>query len=98
MVAYYRQIIPNVAFVFLLQTSGTYVYAKNFDIKGRKATVVVESEVKNEFSEPKTVSLEVEIKDLDGKIVKTFTGNTQTIQPAETKILSANTPLSDLHF
>lgn len=89
------QTLPLYSF---LQTSGTYVYAKNFDIKGKKATVVVESEVKNEFSEPKTVSLEVEIKDLDGKIVKTFTGNLQTLQPTETKTLSANAPLSNLHF
>ncbi|MEI6948375.1 sugar-binding domain-containing protein, partial [Paraflavisolibacter sp. H34] len=46
-----------------LGTTGVYVYADNFNIKGRSATIHTASEVKNESGRPQQVSYEVRILD-----------------------------------
>ena len=81
-----------------LGTTGTYIYARDFDIRGRRATVCAESQVKNETDKPQAVTLEVEVCDADGRVVKQFRGKRQTLQPGETNILSASSRLSGLHF
>ena len=42
-----------------LGTTGVYVYAREFDISGRAATVTVESQVKNEYAKASTVQYRV---------------------------------------
>lgn len=79
-------------------TTGNYIYAKNFNISGKTATIVSQSEIKNEDQDTKTLQYEVEIRDADNKLVKTFTGNTETIKPGETKILTAEATLNNLNF
>jgi hypothetical protein len=59
-----------------LGTTGIYVYATDFDIKNKTAKINIESEVKNETDSIKQVSLEVEIRDLNGKQIAKF-GNSQ---------------------
>ncbi len=82
-----------------LGTTGTYVYATDFDIKGRKATVHVESEVKNEDTRERKFFLTVVVKDADGNKVAGFNGNeTYTLQPGETVIAKAEKALQNLHF
>ncbi len=89
------QTLPLYSF---LKTSGNYIYAKDFDIAGKKATIVAEAEVRNEFPVNKTFRYEVEIKDLDGKLVKLIDGGQSTIKAGETKIISASARLSGLNF
>ncbi|MEJ6980668.1 sugar-binding domain-containing protein [Pedobacter sp. P351] len=89
------QTLPLYSF---LKTTGVYIYPKDFDIPGKTATIVTESEVRNEYSVPKTFQYEVEVKDLDGKSVKVFDGGQTTIQPGETKTVSASASLSNLNF
>ncbi|MFD2162157.1 sugar-binding domain-containing protein [Paradesertivirga mongoliensis] len=89
------QTLPLYAF---LKTTGVYVYAKDFDIPAKTATVVTESQVKNDYNSSKTFQYEVIVKDLGGNTVKTFDGGKTTIKPGETKIVSANAPLSNLNF
>ena len=89
------QTLPLYSF---LKTSGNYIYAKDFDIAGKKATIVAEAEVRNEFPVNKTFRYEVEIKDLDGKLVKVIDGGQSTIKAGETKIISASARLSGLNF
>ena len=60
-----------------LGTTGTYIYASNFDIKGRKATVNVESEVKNESGKAQTVGLQVDVIDMNGKRLARFNGRSK---------------------
>ncbi len=81
-----------------LGTTGTYVYASRMDVKGRKATINVESEVKNETDRAKTVALSVELLDLDGKCVARFSGAKQTIGSGQTAVLKAAKRVGSLHF
>jgi hypothetical protein len=89
------QTLPLHAF---LKTTGVYIYPKDFNIRNKTATIVAESEVRNEYSTAKTFQYEVEIKDLDGKTVKVYNGGQTTIQPGETKMVSASSPVSNLNF
>ncbi len=82
-----------------LGTTGTYVYATDFDIKGRKATIHVESEVKNEDKRERKFFLTVVVKDAEGNKVAGFNGNEMyTLKPGETVIAKAEKALQNLHF
>ena len=81
-----------------LKTTGTYIYAKDVDVQRRSATLTAETEVKNEYSEPKTFAYGVVVRDLNGKVVKTINGKAHTLQPNETRIISASDKISDLNF
>ncbi|MDD4970394.1 MAG: DUF4982 domain-containing protein [Paludibacter sp.] len=82
----------------MLKTTGTYIYATNFDIKGKNAVIHAESEVKNEESAPRTIQYEVSVEDIDGKIIAQFSGDKQTLAPGETTKLTASSLVSGLHF
>lgn len=81
-----------------LGTTGTYIYATDYDIKNRKAVVHVESQVRNESVSPETVTLNVVIRDAAGNDVARFAGEKATLQPGETCTLKANKQLEGLHF
>jgi hypothetical protein len=81
-----------------LGTTGVYVYATAFDIKGRSATVNAESQVRNERPTTQTFRYQVVIEDMGGKAVKTFDGGAQTIAPGETKIVRASARVGGLNF
>lgn len=81
-----------------LKTTGVYVYAKNINIKTASADIHIESEVKNEFETTKTATLDVEVLDLEGRKVATFSSNKSLLQPNETKILTANNHIENLNF
>ena len=81
-----------------LGTTGTYIYASDIDVKGRKATVNVESQVRNESGQPQTVALQVAVTDMDGKRIASFTGGRQTVKAGETAVLNTAKKLSGLHF
>ncbi|MCX8526366.1 DUF4982 domain-containing protein [Chryseobacterium formosus] len=81
-----------------LGTTGTYIYAKDFDIKNKSAVIHAESEVFNEFSEPKDVRFETVVKDQKGKVVKTIKGTETKILPGQKTILKAEAQVNDLEF
>ena len=81
-----------------LKTTGNYIYAKDFNIAIKSATIASESEIKNETNEAQTITYEVEIKDADGKIVKTFDGTPQTLAAGQTAILKAESIVNGLNF
>lgn len=81
-----------------LGTTGTYIYADEFDIKNKSARVHVKSEVKNETSLSQQVNFEVIIKELNGTVVKTIIGDKLTIAPGETKTVTASSPVNGLNF
>ncbi len=81
-----------------LGTTGVYIYAQDFNIKERSAQITAESQVRNEYSQPKTFAYEVVIEDINGRTVKTINGGQYTLAPGETKILSATAKLSGLNF
>ena len=81
-----------------LGTTGTYVYATDFDIPGHKAVIHAESEVRNEDSLPRTFIYNVQLFDMDGREVAQFHGDPITIQPGETLVAKVQQPVSGLHF
>jgi len=81
-----------------LGTTGIYIYAKDFDIAGKQATVTAEAQIKNEYSTSKTFQYEIRVDDKDGKTVKTFDGGQNTLAAGETKVFKASAKLSNLNF
>lgn len=81
-----------------LKTTGVYVYAQDFDIQGRKATIHAESEVRNDSKATRQFSYQVTILDADGKLMKTFQGDKVTMKAGETKTVKASAILHNLHF
>ena len=81
-----------------LKTTGVYVYAQDFDIQGRKATIHAESEVRNDSKATRQFSYQVTILDADGKLMKTFQGDKVTLKSGETKTVKASAILHNLHF
>ena len=82
-----------------LGTTGTYVYATDFDIRNHKAVIHVESQVRNEDTRPRSFFLTVVVKDADGSKVAGFNGSERiTLQPGETIVAKAEQVLQGLHF
>ncbi len=82
-----------------LGTTGTYVYATDFDIANRKAVIHVESQVRNEDTRERSFFLTVVLKDKDGNKVAGFNGNERiTLKPGETTIAKAESVVNGLHF
>ncbi|KQV82675.1 beta-galactosidase [Massilia sp. Root351] len=81
-----------------LGTTGVYVYAREFDIPGRRATIAAESEVRNEYPEARSFIYEVRIKDRDGKQVAQFASPAQTVAPGATAMVKASAAVQGLNF
>ena len=81
-----------------LQTTGTYIYADGYNIRGNSAVVHAESEVKNETAQPQQVSYEVTVAEANGKPVKTFTGDQGLLAPGATITVQASSLVNSLHF
>lgn len=65
-----------------LKTTGNYIYATNFDIKGKKAQITVESEIRNESGTDKNITAEVNIVDSKGVCIASCS-NSGTIAAAK---------------
>ena len=81
-----------------LGTTGTYIYATDFDIAKRHATIHAESEVRNEDNKTHNFTLHVVVKDADGKEVASFYGANEVLQPGETIVVKAAQEVEGLHF
>lgn len=81
-----------------LETTGVYIYGKDYDIAGKAATIHAESEVKNTTSAPRTLIYGVEVRDLEGKRVAQFEADPVTVTAGQTVTLSAEQRVGDLNF
>ncbi len=81
-----------------LKTTGQYIYAKDFDIKNRQATICVETEVKNETDQAVRRSLHVDVNEFDGKTLCAFESDEVEIPAHGTAILKAECRAYGLHF
>lgn len=81
-----------------LKTIGTYVYASNINIAQKTALITAETEVKNEYSTPKTLSYAVQVFDIQGKKIADFSGDKTTLNSGEIKIIKASKKVNNLHF
>ncbi|MDR2682401.1 MAG: glycoside hydrolase family 2 protein, partial [Dysgonamonadaceae bacterium] len=81
-----------------LQTTGTYIYAREINITKKNAVIYAEAEVRNEFPAEKEFSFEVTVEDPDGKIIKTMTAPAVKIKPDETLTVKTGGRVENLHF
>ncbi|HEX8138146.1 MAG TPA: DUF4982 domain-containing protein [Pyrinomonadaceae bacterium] len=81
-----------------LGTTGVYVYAQELDIPGRSAKITAESQVKNEYPTARTISYQVVIEEMNGRVVKSIDGGRHTLAPGETRTLSASAKVEGLNF
>ncbi|MDR7371459.1 DUF4982 domain-containing protein [Flavobacterium aquidurense] len=81
-----------------LGTTGTYVYATDIDVTGKKAVINVASQVKNELSTPVDAQLRITVEDMAGKTIATFSGDACTLAPNGMRDLKAFKSLENLNF
>lgn len=81
-----------------LGTIGTYIYATNIDVKGKKAVVHVESQVRNESEKAVVVQLEVKVKDMNGKIIASYPSDKYTLAANGMMELHAADTINNLIF
>ena len=81
-----------------LGTTGTYIYATDYNIVGRKAVIHAESEVRNEDAKAHTFMLRVVVKDADGKEVARFYGANEVLSSGESIVIKAAQEVEGLHF
>ncbi len=81
-----------------LKTTGTYIYASDFNIKNKSAIIHAESEVKNETTSDQNIQYQIIIKDINGKQVASFKGEKILLASGETQIIAASSEVNNLHF
>ncbi len=68
-----------------LKTTGNYIYADNFDIRSKKATIHVDAEVRNESDTDGNYTLEVNVVDMDGNLKYNFESSAAEVKKASDK-------------
>ncbi len=81
-----------------LGTTGVYIYAKDINVAAKTAEITVTSQVRNEYPVPKTFSFAVVINEISGEMLQTIKGPSVTLQPGETKEVTASAPVRGLNF
>lgn len=80
-----------------LKTTGVYVYAKNMNIPKKTLDLFVSSEVKNETDKSSLVNFVAEVRNADGKLVKTFSKKFN-LPANQTQQLTMNSALNQVNF
>ena len=82
-----------------LGTTGTYIYATDFDIPSRKAVIHAESQVRNEDTKAHDVALVFTLTDADGCLIAREESQDYIhLEPGETAVLKAASEVFGLHF
>ncbi len=81
-----------------LGTTGVYVYGKDYDVPGRKATICAESQVRNETDKAVKRSLRIVVREKNGSELCRFEGAEKVIPAHGTATLRAEKRVGGLHF
>ena len=81
-----------------LGTTGTYIYATDFDIAGRRAVIHAESQIRNEDTKARTFIFCSQVLDTDGREVAQFQSEPITMQTGETRTVKIQQRVDGLHF
>lgn len=81
-----------------LGTTGTYIYATDFNIKEKTAVITSAAEIKNETGKTQTVSTTVTVKDMNGKNIHRFVSSPVQILQNEMKTITASSITKNLNF
>jgi len=81
-----------------LQTTGAYVYANHFDLKGHTAEVDVEAQVRNESGDFAAIALSTVIVDADGVERARFESEKSDLVNGQSETFTTSGPLAAAHF
>ncbi len=81
-----------------LGTTGVYVYATNHDVPGKKATLNIESQVRNGSTGTAVVELSTIVVDADGNTIATFKSEPYDMANGETTLIKATGPLTNVRW
>lgn len=81
-----------------LKSNGIYVYGQNYDIKGKKTDVHVESEVHNESGDYASITLSSVVVDADGVVRAKLDGGTTDLVHNQFETITAEGPLTNARF
>ncbi|UKK51646.1 DUF4982 domain-containing protein [Prevotella sp. E13-17] len=81
-----------------LKTTGTYIYATDFNVAERRAVIHAESEVSNDDSCQRSFTFVAKVFDLDGREVASMKGDRVTVHPGERRRVTIAQEVGNLHF
>lgn len=81
-----------------LGTTGVYVYATDINIQQKSILLNVQSQVKNETGNSQKVRLQVEVYDLNNRLISTFVGKDVHLNNNETIELATSKKIQDIEF
>ena len=81
-----------------LKTTGVYVYPANFSISDKTCDINVESQVKNESGDQKSITLSVMVVNTNGDICARFSSDVLDLVSGETETFTASGKLADARF
>lgn len=81
-----------------LKTTGTYIYATEFDLARGRAVVHAESEIRNETDSLVEISFQVVVKETSGKSLAALPQMKVVLAPKQTKTVSVAGEVQGLHF
>lgn len=81
-----------------LKTTGTYIYASDFDVAAQKAVVHAVSEVRNDDTKERSFTFFAKVLDLEGREVAHLDGERVLMRPGETRSVAVSKEVSGLHF
>ncbi|MDR3460414.1 MAG: DUF4982 domain-containing protein [Verrucomicrobiae bacterium] len=81
-----------------LQTTGTYIYGANFDIKNKTCDVNLEAQVRNESGDQQSIILSAVVVDAEGNVCAKFTTEALDLVNGQTEVFTANGKLADARF
>ena len=81
-----------------LQTTGTYIYGANFDIKNKTCDVNLEAQVRNESGDQQSIILSAVVVDADGNVCAKFASDALDLVNGQTEAFTANGKLADAKF
>lgn len=79
-----------------LGTTGTYIYARDIDVSAKSATIVSESQVKNDGTASKSFSYRMQILEMDGTKVKEFTSKPVTLAAGQNTTVKTSGSVQNL--
>ena len=81
-----------------LQTTGTYIYGANYDIKNKTCDVNLEAQVRNESGDQQSIILSAVVVDPEGNVCAKFAGDALDLVSGQTEVFTANGKLADARF
>lgn len=81
-----------------LGTTGVYVYATDINIQQKTILLNVQSQVKNETENSQKVRLQVDVYDLNDRLISTFVGKEVLVGKNETIEIASSKKIKDIEF